>query len=117
MILSVNIANSLKFETHVKEVCNKVNQQVHAFGRLRPYLGEQKSKLLLNSVVMSNFPYCRLIWLLCSKAGDKEINRTHKCALRTLYRDYKSTFEELLVFCSLSVSALFRRLIMMINLY
>ena len=55
-LLGVNIDNSLKFETHVKEICKKVNQKVYAFGRLRPYLREQKSKLLLNSVVMANFP-------------------------------------------------------------
>ena len=68
-LLVVNIDNSLKFETHAKEMCKKVNQKVHAFGRLRPYLGEQKSKLFLNSVAMSNFSYCPLIWLFCSKVA------------------------------------------------
>ena len=37
-----------------------------------------------------------LIWLFCSKVANNEIDRTHKRALRTLYRDYESTFEELL---------------------
>ena len=92
----VEIDNSLKFETPLKEICKKVNQKVYAFGRIRPYLGEQKSKLLLNSVVMSNFSYNPLIWLFCSKVANNEINRTHKRALRTLYRDYESSFEELL---------------------
>ena len=55
-LLGVNIDNSLKFETHVKEICKKVNQKLYAFGRLRPYLGEKKSKLLLNSVVCRIFP-------------------------------------------------------------
>ena len=45
---------------------------------------------------MSNFSYCPLIWLFCSKRGNNEINRTHKRALRILYGDYESTFEELL---------------------
>ena len=72
-LLGVNIENSLKFETHVKEICKKVNQKVCAFGRLRPYLAEQKSKLLLNSVVMSNFSYCPLIWLFCSKVANNEL--------------------------------------------
>ena len=76
--LGDNIDNSLKFQTHVKELCKKVNQKVYAFGRLRPYLGEQKSKLLLNFVVMSNFSYCPLKWLFCSKVANNEINRTHK---------------------------------------
>ena len=66
------------------------------FGRLRPFLGEQKAKLLFNSVRMSNFSYCPLIWLFCSKGANNEINRTHKRALRALYGDYESTFEELL---------------------
>ena len=46
--------------------------------------------------MMSNFSYCPLIWLFCSKAANNEINRTHKRASRTLYRDYESNFEELL---------------------
>ena len=95
-LLGINIDNSLKFETHVKEICKKVNQKVYAFGRLRPNLGQQKSKLLLNSVVISNFVFCPLIWLFCSKVANNEINRTHKRARRTLYRAYESTFEELL---------------------
>ena len=94
-LLGVNIDNSLKFETHVKEICKKFNQKVYPLGRLRPYLGEQKSKLLLNSMVMSNFSYRPLIWLFCSKVANNEINRTHKRALRTLNRNYESTFEEL----------------------
>ena len=45
-LLGVNIDNSLKFETHVKEICKKVNQKLYAFERLRPFLGEQKSSNL-----------------------------------------------------------------------
>ena len=44
---------------------------------------------------MSSFSYCPLIWLFCSKGANNEINRTHKRALRALYGDYESTFEEL----------------------
>ena len=95
-LLGVNIDNSLKFDAHIKELCRKVNQKVHAFGRLRPFLGEQKAKLVFNSVIMSNFSYWPLIWLFCSKGANNEIDRTHKRALRALYGDYESTFEELL---------------------
>ena len=77
-LLGVNSDNSLKFDGHIKELCRKVNQKVHAFGRLRPFLGKQKAKLLFNSVIMYNFSYCPLIWLFCSKGANNEINRTHK---------------------------------------
>ena len=95
-LLGVDINNLLKFDAHIKELCRKVNQKVHAFGRLGPFLGEQKAMLLFNSVIMSNLSYCPLIWLFCSKGANNEINRTHKRALRALNGDYESTFEELL---------------------
>ena len=44
-LLGVNIDNSLKFETHVKELCKKVNQKMHAFRKLRPFLRDQKVKV------------------------------------------------------------------------
>ena len=53
-------------------------------------------KVKVNSVVMSKFSYCPLIWPFCSKVANNEVNRTHKRALRTSYRDYNFTFEELL---------------------
>ena len=67
--LGVNIDNSLKFEAHSKELCRKFNQKVHAFGRVRAFLGEQKSKLLVSSVIMSIVSYFPLIWLFCSKGN------------------------------------------------
>ena len=95
-LLGVNIDNALKFDTHVNGICNKSNKKLHAFGRLRPHLGNDKSKLLLSAVVLLNFSYCPLIWLFRSKTANNEINRTHRRALKILYRDYESKFEELL---------------------
>ena len=77
-------------------ICKKANQKLHVFGRLRPYLGNDKSKLLLNVVALSNFSYCLLIRLFSSKTANNEIYRTHKRALKILYRDYESKFKELL---------------------
>ena len=52
--------------------------------------------MLLTSDVMSNFSYCPLIWLFCSKTANKDINRTNKRALRVLYGDKDSPFHQLL---------------------
>ena len=82
-LLGVNIVNSLKFEAHVKEPCRKVNQTVHTFGRLRPFLGKQKSKLLFNSVVLSNFSYCPRIWLFCSKGANNESKKDSKTGTKS----------------------------------
>ena len=58
-LLGVNIDNSLNVEAPIKEQCRKV-KKVHVFVRLGPFLGEQKLKLIFDSVIMSNFLYCPL---------------------------------------------------------
>ena len=95
-LLGVQIDNKLNFNVHVKELCKKMNQKLSAFSRIRPFLNREKAKILLTSIVMSNFSYCPLIWMFCSKSANKEINRTNKRALRLLYEDYDSSFEQLL---------------------
>ena len=70
--------------------------QIHVFSSLRPFLGEQKSELLLISVLMLNFSLCPLILLLFSKGENNILTRTHKSAIKALYSEYGSTFEELL---------------------
>ena len=84
-LLRVTIDNSLNFNSRTKEICGKVNQKTSALSILRGYISEKKAKLLLNTVVTSNFQYCPLIWLFCSKAADNLINRTTKCAMRIIY--------------------------------
>ena len=69
-LLGVTIDNNLNFNSYINEICGKVNQKTSVFSRLRDYISEKKAKLLLNTVVMSNFQYCTLIWLFCSKAAN-----------------------------------------------
>ena len=52
-LLYVHIVNTLKFEKQVKGLSKKVNQKASAFGRSKPFLGPQKSKILLNSKAQS----------------------------------------------------------------
>ena len=95
-MLGVEIDNKLNFDMHVKELCQKMNQKLCAFSRLRPFLNREKAKILLTSTFMSNLSYCPFIWMFCSRFDNKEINRTNKRALRVLYEDYDSSFEQLL---------------------
>ena len=95
-LLGVQKDNKLHFDKHVKEQCQKINQKLCAFSRIRPFLNREKTKILLTSIVMSNFSYCPLIWMFYSKSANKEINRTYKRAWRVLYEDYDASFEQLL---------------------
>ena len=59
-------------------------------------LGFSKMRLLIKSFVDSQFSYCPLIWMFCSRSLNNKINKLQDRALRILYKGYDSSFEDLL---------------------
>ena len=95
-LLGIEIDNALTFTAHIQNLCSKVNRRINAFSRINTYISRPQAMLICNAVILSNFNYCPLIWLSSTKAVNNEINRTHKRALRILFNDYDSSFDELL---------------------
>ena len=95
-LLGINVDDELKFDKHVKTMCQNVSRKISAFSRVVPYIYEKKGKILYHTFIMSNFNYCPLIWIFCGKTQNKEIDRVHKRALRILLDDYTSSFGGLL---------------------
>ena len=95
-LLRITIDSKLKFGQHVAILCQKANNKISAFSRVSNYLNEKKSRLLYNSFIMFQFNYCPLIWMFSGNVANNDLHRTHKRALRTLFNDYTSTFNELL---------------------
>ena len=95
-LFGVTIDSKLRFNEHVKIICQKTNTKVKAFSRVVRYLEPQKASLLYNSFILTNFNYCPLIWMFCGKTINDKVNSVHKRALRVLLNDYNSSFEELL---------------------
>ena len=54
-----------------------------------------KRKMLSRAFIESRFSYCPLIWMFHSRTLNNKINRLHEKALRIVYGDYKSQFDEL----------------------
>ena len=52
--------------------------------------------MLLRACIESQFSYCLLIWMFHSRTLNNKVNRLHEKALRIVYGDYKSKFDELL---------------------
>ena len=57
----------------------------------------KREKKLINTFIESQFSYCPLIWMFCSRSLNNRINRLHERALRIVYNDYISTFDSLLL--------------------
>ena len=90
------VDKNLSFESHLKTLCKKVNQKISALARIAGILPFQKRQILLKTFIESQFSYCPLIWMFCSGTMNHKINRIHERALRIVYRDYESSFEDLL---------------------
>ena len=73
-----------------------MNQKVSALARIANILPFQKRRIILKTFIESQFSYCPLVWMFCSRTMNKKINHVHERALRLVYQDYSSTFEELL---------------------
>ena len=55
-----------------------------------------KLRILMKAFIESQFGYCPLIWMFHSRKLNNVINRIHERALRIVYKDHNSTFQELL---------------------
>ena len=56
----------------------------------------ENRRKLMKAFIESQFNYCPLTWMLHSRTLNSKINRIHERALRTVYSDCNSSFNELL---------------------
>jgi len=95
-LLGVTIDSKLSFEEHINNLCKKASQKVNALARLASLMSFDQRKLILNSFITTHFSYCPLVWMFHSRHLNNKINAIHERALRIIYQDYKSSFQELL---------------------
>ena len=50
-------------------------------------LDAEKKNLLFNSTIKSQFSYCRLVWMFCSRRSNVLVKDVHERALRIIYDD------------------------------
>ena len=56
----------------------------------------QQRRLLLKSFVKAQFGYCPLVWMFHGREIKRKINQIHERSQRIVYRDYNSSFKNLL---------------------
>ena len=94
--MGVTIDCNLKFEEHVKNILASASRKLTALARMSHILNFSKLRLLIKSFVESQFAYCPLVWMFCSRTMNNKINKLRERALQILYKDDVSSFEELL---------------------
>ena len=92
IILGITFGNELNFNEHVSNVYKKVSNKLHALARVSHYMSTDKKRLIMIAFIESQFGYCPLVWMFCSRTMNARINRIHVRALRIVYNDLVSTF-------------------------
>ena len=95
-LLGVNIGSNLTFENHVESLWKKASQKLNTFLRVTLSLNFNQRKLLLNAFITSHIPYAFVVWMFHSRKLKNRINNIHERALRLVYKDYISSFDDLL---------------------
>ena len=95
-LLGTLIDRNLRFKSHIQLICSKVGKK-NALARLCKLLPFKKRRILMNAFVMSQFAFSPLIGLFCSRTLNSKINTLHYHALKLVYQDEKSSFDELLI--------------------
>ena len=85
---------SLKFTIHGESILDKAGRKLTILTRMSNILSFPKMKLLIKSFFESQFAYCPSVWMLYNRSLNKKINKLHERALRILYKDDISTFEQ-----------------------
>ena len=95
-LLGIEIDSKLNFDTHVHEICQKAARQINALKRLSKFLNLDSRMAIFRSFITSNFGYCSLVWHACSAKNTQKLEKLQLRALRLVYHDYTSTYDELL---------------------
>ena len=96
-LLGVKVDHELNFNEHVLSLCKKASQKLDAVSRIASCMTFDQRRLILNSFIASHFSYCPIVWMLHSRKLNERINHIHERVLRIVYKDFNSSFQELLI--------------------
>lgn len=96
-MLGVTIDFQLKFDKHIANICKKASRQINVLKRVGKYLNRLGRLTIYHSFILSNFNYCPVTWHFCSEINSKKMEKIQERALRFIYEDKSSTYDELLI--------------------
>ena len=95
--LLVTIDNKFLCLPHVRNICKQASKKLHALSTICKFMTRGKSRMIMKAFD-SQFSYCPLVWIFHGNRGiNNTMNKIHKRALRMVYNDDSSSYNELLL--------------------
>ena len=77
-LLGITIDSKLNFNSHIENICNMASYKVFVLQRIRKYISTDHAETLASAFINSQFNYCSIIWMFCSKKSKQKIESIHK---------------------------------------
>ena len=103
ILLGIIIDNKLVFKKHIENLCRTAQYKLHVLTRIRKYVTLDKTILLGNTSINSQFNYIPLICMLCRKTFYHKIEKIHHRTLKVIYQSEESYENPLLESSSVSI--------------
>ena len=94
--LGVTLDDQLSFSSHVSNVCRKASSQTGVLLRLRSLIPTSAKLHIVKFAVLPHLTYCQTVWHFCRSSDARKLELIQERALRAVYCDNKSTYEELM---------------------
>jgi hypothetical protein len=95
-VLGIEIDYELNFDVHVSSICRKASQQLNVLKRLGSLLNRLSKLTIFHTFILCNFNCCPLSWHFCTEKNSTKLEKVQERALRFVYEDHNSSYEELL---------------------
>ena len=95
-VLGVTLDSKLNLNEHVSNICSKASAQINVLKRLSRYLNQNNRTKIYQSFITAKFTYCPAAWIFCGKQNSNKLERLQERALRFVFKDSKSSYDELL---------------------
>ena len=95
-ILGVIIDDRLTFNDQISHICKKAARQLNVLRRLSYMLVKDTRMIIYKSFILSNFNFCPLIWHFCGVVNSRKMEKIQERALRFVFGDYVSSYENLM---------------------
>ena len=86
----------MKFDEHVSRLCKKASQKLHGLAGVSNFMNVEQRRKIKKAFIASQCGICQVVWMFHSRMLNNRINKIHERALRIVYKDFSSTFEQLL---------------------
>ena len=94
--ITIVIDWNLRFNEYILSQCKKAGRILSVFVRICKVMAIERRRILMKAFIEFMFCYFSFVWMCCNRSCNNRINHLHEGALRIVYNDSVSSFEDLL---------------------